>query len=152
MWQLETAATNASSGSTCAGFEQGTGTTEGDGEAGTVTPPSKLQVGSREYLTARKSGLVRFQLMIALCSDIQGSWAAAFIHLHVHLVASFQMNRFQQRRLEQNPLRIADSGYGLDHAVTLYFTPRKASRALMRKRVTGPRRSARRARESLFCQ
>jgi hypothetical protein len=30
MWQLETAATNASSGSTCAGFENGAGTTDGD--------------------------------------------------------------------------------------------------------------------------
>src|SRR5260370_42384155 len=70
MWQLEIAATNASSGSTCAGFEYGTGTTDGDGEAGTVRPPSNVQVCSREYLPLRKSGLVRFQPMIALCSDI----------------------------------------------------------------------------------
>jgi hypothetical protein len=72
MWQLEMDATNASSGSTYAGFEYGVGTTEGDGEARTVTPPSKLHVCSREYLPLRKSGLVRVQLIIALCSDILG--------------------------------------------------------------------------------
>src|SRR6185503_2680872 len=70
MWQLETDATNASSGSTCAGFEYGAGTTEGEGDAGTMTPPSKVHVCSREYLPLRNSGLVRFQLMVALCSDI----------------------------------------------------------------------------------
>src|SRR5262249_39650731 len=70
MWQLETAATNASSGSTFAGFEYGRGTTEGDGEAGTVMPPSNSHVCSREYFPLRKSGLVRFQPMMALCSDI----------------------------------------------------------------------------------
>src|SRR6266496_1926521 len=70
MWQLETDATNASSGSTFAGFEYGTGTTDGEGDAGTVAPPSNVQVCSREYLPFRKSGLVRFQRMVALCSDI----------------------------------------------------------------------------------
>src|SRR2546428_9887617 len=70
MWQLETDATNASSGSTFAGFEYGPGTTDGEGDAGTVAPPSNVQVCSREYLPFRKSGLVRFQLMVALCSDI----------------------------------------------------------------------------------
>src|SRR5471032_2861790 len=70
MWQLEIAATNASSGSTCAGFEKGTGTTEGEDEAGTVMPPSNVQVCSREYLPLRKSGLVRCHLIVALCSDI----------------------------------------------------------------------------------
>jgi hypothetical protein len=48
MWQLEIAATKASSGSTFASFEYGFGTAEGEGEAGTVTPPSKLHVCSRE--------------------------------------------------------------------------------------------------------
>src|SRR2546421_5468248 len=71
MWQLEIDATKASSGSTLAGLEYGTGTTEGEGEAGTVKPPSKLQVCSREYLPLRKSGVVRFQLMTALCSDMR---------------------------------------------------------------------------------
>ena len=55
MWQLAMAATNASSGSTCASFEYGFGTTDGDGDAGTVTPPSKVQVCSREYVPFRKS-------------------------------------------------------------------------------------------------
>ena len=48
MWQLEIDATNASSGSTLASFEYGFGTAAGDDEAGTVVPPSKLQVCSRE--------------------------------------------------------------------------------------------------------
>jgi hypothetical protein len=33
MWQLDMEATNASSGSTNAGFEYGSGTTDGDGDA-----------------------------------------------------------------------------------------------------------------------
>src|ERR1051325_11497066 len=70
MWQLEIAATNASSGSTWAGLDHGAGTTEGDGDAGTVKPPSNVQVCSREYLPLRKSGPLRFQSMMALCSDM----------------------------------------------------------------------------------
>src|ERR1035438_1421993 len=70
MWQLEIAATNDSSGSTQFGLDHGAGTTCGDAEAGTTTPPSKVQVCSREYLPRRKSGLVRCHLMIALYSDI----------------------------------------------------------------------------------
>lgn len=74
MWQLDTAATNASPGSTYAGFENGTGTTDGEAEAGTVTPPSKVPVCSREHLPARNSGLERFQLMVALWLDIEVLW------------------------------------------------------------------------------
>jgi hypothetical protein len=70
MWQLESDATNASSGSTALAFENGGGTTDGEDEAGTVTPPSKVQVCSREYLPLRKSAPVRFQVMRALCSDM----------------------------------------------------------------------------------
>ena len=36
-----------------------------------VSPPSNVQICSREYLPLRKSGLVRFQVMVALCSDIK---------------------------------------------------------------------------------
>src|SRR5436190_3184701 len=79
MWQLETDATNASSGSTFAGLEYGTGTSDGEGDAGTVVPPSNVQMCSREYLPFRKSGLVRFQLMVALCSDI--GWRLLLDHL-----------------------------------------------------------------------
>jgi hypothetical protein len=43
MWQLDSAATSASSGSTPAGSEKGTRTTLGEDEAGTSAPPSKLQ-------------------------------------------------------------------------------------------------------------
>ena len=41
MWQLDSDATNASSGSTYDGFDIGTGTTEGDDDASIVVPPSK---------------------------------------------------------------------------------------------------------------
>ena len=44
MWQLEMAATKASSGSTAAGFEYGGQTTDGDGDAWMVTPPSNDHV------------------------------------------------------------------------------------------------------------
>jgi hypothetical protein len=40
MWQLESDATNASSGSTAAGFDSGTLTALGDDDAATRTPPS----------------------------------------------------------------------------------------------------------------
>ena len=40
MWQLEMAATSASSGSTADGSEQGTGTESGDDDPGTSAPPS----------------------------------------------------------------------------------------------------------------
>lgn len=48
MWQLEIAATNASSGSTAAGFENGGRTMDGEGEAETTAPPSNDHVCSRE--------------------------------------------------------------------------------------------------------
>ena len=41
MWQLDSAETNASSGSTAAASEYGSGTTCGDDEPGTSMPPSK---------------------------------------------------------------------------------------------------------------
>jgi hypothetical protein len=70
MWQLDTAATYASSGSTLAGLDQGAGTTEGDGDAGTTTPPSKVHVCSREYLPFTKSVPEHFQLIVARCFDM----------------------------------------------------------------------------------
>lgn len=63
---------NASSGSTLAGFDQGTGTTDGDGEAGTVKPPSKLHVCSREYCPLRKLVPEQTQEIVAVCSDMWG--------------------------------------------------------------------------------
>src|SRR6266496_6255722 len=90
MWQLETDATKASSGSTFAGFEYGTGTTDGEGDAGTVAPPSNVQVCSREYLPFRKSELVRFQLMVALCSNI-GRRDYSFTTLTEPAVASYSI-------------------------------------------------------------
>src|ERR1700690_2465796 len=75
-------ATKASSGSTFAGFDQGAGTTEGDGEAGTTTPPSNVQVCSREYLPLRKSGPVLFHRMVALYSDMK-EFGLLFYHLRL---------------------------------------------------------------------
>jgi hypothetical protein len=49
IWQLESDATNASSGSTADSIEKGNGTICGDEEAGTTAPPSKLQECAREY-------------------------------------------------------------------------------------------------------
>src|SRR3954447_7622893 len=70
MWQLDSEATNASSGSTLAGFDSGARTTAGDDDAGTVSPPSKLQVCSREYLPLMYSGVAALQVMVALCCDM----------------------------------------------------------------------------------
>src|SRR5690349_21428836 len=70
MWQLEMDATNASSGSRLAGFEYGVGTTAGDDEAAKVSPPSKVQVCSREYFPFKNSALVRFQLTMAMYLDM----------------------------------------------------------------------------------
>src|SRR6187401_1711325 len=69
MWQLAIAATNASSGSTCASFEYGFGTTDGEGDAGTMTPPSKVQVCSREYIPFRKSPPAYAHRIVARWSD-----------------------------------------------------------------------------------
>src|SRR4029077_1794180 len=70
MWQLEIDATNASSGSMLAGLDRGTRTTAGDDDAGTVSPPSKLQPCSREYFPVMKSGVAHFQVIVALCWDM----------------------------------------------------------------------------------
>ena len=47
MWQLESAATKASSGSIAAGSDMGSGTTCGEEEAGSSRPPSKRHVCRR---------------------------------------------------------------------------------------------------------
>ena len=67
MWQLESEATSASSGSTPAGSEKGTLTTLGEDEAGTTAPPSNVQRWARLYWpsTKRSSGL-RFQRIVAI--------------------------------------------------------------------------------------
>jgi len=69
MWQLEIAATNASSRSISAGFKNGTGTTDGEDDAETVTPPANVQLCSGEYLPFRKSGLVRCHLINFIARD-----------------------------------------------------------------------------------
>ena len=47
MWQFDSDATNISSGSTAEASDMGSGTTCGDDEAGTSTPPSKRSVCRR---------------------------------------------------------------------------------------------------------
>src|SRR5262245_64988202 len=49
MWHEDSAATRASSGSTAAGFDSGTRTTEGELDAGTTVPPSNRHSCAREY-------------------------------------------------------------------------------------------------------
>ena len=71
MWQLETEATNASSGSIADALEYGAGTTEGEADAGTTRPPSKLQLCTRENFPWRKLSLSDFQLTVALCWDMR---------------------------------------------------------------------------------
>src|SRR5690349_18274993 len=50
MWQDDSEATKASSGSTAFAFDCGTGTTCGELDAGTTVPPSKRHSCAREYL------------------------------------------------------------------------------------------------------
>ena len=76
MWQLDTEATKASSGSTAAALEYGAGTTAGEAEAGTTWPPSKLQLCARENFPCRKVSLSDFQLTVALCWDMAPGLAA----------------------------------------------------------------------------
>lgn len=66
------AATSASSGSTLAGFEYGALTMDGEGDAGTSSPPSKLHECSREYWPFRKSPSDSRQVVRARCSVMLG--------------------------------------------------------------------------------
>src|SRR4051812_27398213 len=65
MWQLASAATNASSGSTALASEYGTGTDWGELEAARTTPPSKLHRWARLYRLSTKGALPRSQNMTA---------------------------------------------------------------------------------------
>ena len=60
MWQLESAATNASSGSTASAREYGSRTDSGEDEAGTVMPPSNDHVWPRLYLMSAERSAPRF--------------------------------------------------------------------------------------------
>src|SRR5215510_301468 len=70
MWQLEMAAMNASSGSTPAGSHIGSGTTCGDAEAGTDSPPSNVQTCARLYRLSVKTSPFLCQLTVAVYSAI----------------------------------------------------------------------------------
>ena len=61
MWQLDSEATKASSGSTAASTDIGTRTTCGEAEAGTSSPPSKCQVCARLKRLSVKVAPSRFQ-------------------------------------------------------------------------------------------
>src|SRR5262245_65820803 len=77
MWQEDSEATNASSGSTASGLESGTGTTPGELEAVTTLPPSKRHSWAREYLLSLKAAPVgRSQTTIAECVLILAPAAA----------------------------------------------------------------------------
>ena len=66
MWQLDSDATNASSGSTAAGSEPGTGTTWGDDDPATTAPPSKRQRCAREYLRSKNGASPRVHSIVAV--------------------------------------------------------------------------------------
>jgi hypothetical protein len=67
MWQDDSEATNASSGSTASARDNGSGTTCGELDAGTVTPPSKRQSWPREYLLSVKAASAgRVQITVAV--------------------------------------------------------------------------------------
>src|SRR5262245_53263503 len=69
MWQLDSAATSASSGSTASAREKGTFTDNGEEEAETFTPPSNDHSCARLNLpSAKASPLARFQETAALYS------------------------------------------------------------------------------------
>ena len=67
MWQEETEATNASSGSTASSIENGTRTACGDDDAGTSIPPSNDHVCPRVYrFFVKLSGESVFQEIFAV--------------------------------------------------------------------------------------
>src|SRR2546423_13526604 len=99
MWQLDSDATKASSGSMLAGFEYGAGTTDGDDEAGTERPPSNVQVCSRENFPLRKSPLT-FQATRARCCDMGGEIIARNLSDAAH---------FARRRPRSRRRSMADS-------------------------------------------
>src|SRR5687768_4948421 len=67
MWHDDSDATNASSGSTPAGWPHGSGTMCGLGPAGTTAPPSNAHSCARLYWPLAKSpSPVRLQRMVAV--------------------------------------------------------------------------------------
>jgi hypothetical protein len=65
MWQLDSEATNASSGSTACALEYGTLTTDGDEDAGTSIPPSNVHVCARLYLLSVNGAVPRCHEIVA---------------------------------------------------------------------------------------
>src|SRR3954452_4405623 len=88
MWQLAIEATNASSGSTAAALDHGSGTTDGDDEPGTVAPPSNDQTCSREYLPRVKSacGTAVDHVIVARCSAMREPYrkSASYVPAAIH--------------------------------------------------------------------
>src|SRR5262245_21057886 len=101
-------ATKASSGSTFAGFENGIRTAAGEGDAGTVRPPSNIQLCSREYVPFRKSPCVCVHWIRALCSDIEVQVSTRF---------KLAIGSFYQKWFDLHSLAIQTSAtFDLAHA------------------------------------
>ncbi len=79
MWQLDRAATSASSGSTASARESGRRTDSGEDEAGTVTPPSNDHGGARLNLLSVNGSLAaalpRDRRRVFVCHDRSSSSA-----------------------------------------------------------------------------
>src|SRR5581483_6137349 len=82
MWQLDSAATRASSGSTASARDRGRRTDDGAEEAGTVMPPSNDQVWARLYLPSLKTAPSRFQDTVAVysCAMTNPPRSGRFLH------------------------------------------------------------------------
>src|SRR5690606_38312496 len=73
MWQLESEATKASSGSTEDSSDWGSGTTCGELDAGTFAPPSNRHSCARLYLLSTKGSSLRTHATVTVCVDIRPS-------------------------------------------------------------------------------
>src|SRR5260370_513349 len=87
MWQLDSDATNASSGSTPAGSEKGILTTLGEDEAGTPAPPSNAQLCARLYIPSgnRPAGFRRQRLVAGGAGGGGGGGGGVGLTVSVHL-------------------------------------------------------------------
>src|SRR3954465_15472135 len=97
MWQLESDATNASSGSTFAGFPRYAGAAV----AVIVWPPSKLQVWSRGYFWYENSAPPRSHFKLTLCSDMPLDKAARNARQARRLTAHGSLVTFHPRSRDQ---------------------------------------------------
>src|SRR5262245_45109689 len=105
MWQLEADATSASSGSTASAADSGSGTTDGEDEALTVTPPSNAHSCARLYLLS-----VNFSLL----------WRAQVTfasYLCIHLLYYRATQKDGDRSLMRNHPNVREDHAGGDQAI-----------------------------------